>query len=64
MSKGENVTIHNGDIVLAYLRMIVKETDVRTAQAIAQAAIDFATNDEEALAEGRALQPGGGVDDR
>lgn len=52
----DTVHVHNGDIVLAMLRMILKADNLSDAQAMAQTAIDFATDDQEALAEGRALQ--------
>lgn len=47
------LTIHNGDIVLASLRAIIIAENLVMAKALAQAAIDFATDDQEALAEGR-----------
>lgn len=48
--------VHNGDIVMSFLQLITKCDDLSTAQAMAQAALDFATNDEEALEQGRNLQ--------
>ena len=55
MSQGlKQPTIHNGDIVLESLRAILNVENLVMAKALAQAAIDFATDDQEALAEGRA----------
>jgi len=52
----QDAEIHNGDIVIGYLKMILQAEDVSLMHAMAQAALDFATNDEEALAEGRNYQ--------
>ena len=48
--------VQNGDIVISFLKMITKADSLSDAQAMAQAALDFATNDEEALEQGRNLQ--------
>jgi galactokinase/mevalonate kinase-like predicted kinase len=45
------------DQAVACMRIALTESDVSTVHAIIKAALDFATNDEEALAEGRALAP-------
>lgn len=44
------------ETAVTLMRMALKQHDLATTRAIIQAAIDFASNDEEALAMGREFQ--------
>ncbi len=44
------------EIVIGALRAVLAAKNLRGAKLWAQVGLDFATNDREALAEGRALQ--------
>jgi hypothetical protein len=52
-----NASSEQVETAVALMRMALNQDDFSTAKAIIKAAIDFAANDEEALAEGRALAP-------
>lgn len=47
---------HNAEMVIASLRAILVAENIQIAKTFAQVALDYATNDEEALAEGRNYQ--------
>lgn len=56
MSEGNRIAPDpsNLEMAVALLRALIKCDDLRLAKALAHAAIDYATDDKEALAEGAA----------
>lgn len=51
---------HNAEMVIAALRAVLTAENIEIAKTFARVALDYATNDEEALAEGRNYQDAAG----